>query len=74
MNLSMNPESAKEEESPGQLPNGTESQSTGLDKPRRARGAPPGSRNNLKHGLYAYKAMLDGDGLDQRTSLFKAFR
>ncbi len=25
-------------------------------------------------GLYAYKAMLNGNGLDQRTSLFKALR
>jgi hypothetical protein len=40
----------------------------------RARGAPPGNKNALVHGLHSYKAMLDGDGLDQRTSLFKALR
>jgi hypothetical protein len=41
---------------------------------RRGGGAPPGNKNNLVHGLYCYKAMLDGKGLDQRTSLFKALR
>jgi hypothetical protein len=41
---------------------------------KRAGGAPPGNKNNLVHGLYSYKAMLDGKGLDQRTSLFKALR
>jgi hypothetical protein len=40
----------------------------------RARGAPPGNKNALVHGLHSYKAMLNGDGLDQRTSLFKALR
>ena len=52
----------------------TEDQSTRSTKPRGAVGAPLGNRNGLKHGLYVYKAMLDGDGLDQRTSLFKALR
>src|SRR4030095_12267104 len=42
--------------------------------PRNAGGAPKGSKNHLKHGLYTYKAMLNGNGLDERTSLFKALR
>jgi hypothetical protein len=37
-------------------------------------GAPTGNRNAVKHGLYVYKAMLNGNGLDERTSLFKALR
>ena len=37
-------------------------------------GAPPGNKNALKHGLHSYRAMLNGDGLDERTSLFKALR
>jgi hypothetical protein len=36
--------------------------------------APKGNRYAVKHGLYMYKAMLNGDGLDERTSLFKALR
>jgi hypothetical protein len=39
--------------------------------------APPAPRGNkyaVKHGLYSYKAMLNGNGLDERTSLFKALR
>ena len=39
--------------------------------------APPAPRGNkyaVKHGLYTYKAMLNGNGLDERTSLFKALR
>jgi hypothetical protein len=39
--------------------------------------APPGPKGNkfaVKHGLYSYRAMLNGDGLDERTSLFKALR
>jgi hypothetical protein len=39
-----------------------------------AGGAPRGNKNAVKHGLYAYKAMLNGNGLDERTSLFKALR
>ncbi|MGB7946153.1 MAG: hypothetical protein WCH75_00595 [Candidatus Binatia bacterium] len=39
-----------------------------------ARSGPPGNKNSLQHGLYAYKAMLDGNGLDEKTSLFKALR
>ena len=41
---------------------------------RNAPGGPPGNTKALKHGLYAYKAMLNGNGLDERTSLFKALR
>lgn len=37
-------------------------------------GAPRGNKNAVKHNLYTYKAMLNGDGLDERTSLFKALR
>jgi hypothetical protein len=43
-------------------------------KPRNAGGAPKGSKNHLVHGFYTYKAMLNGNGLDERTSLFKALR
>src|SRR5438045_1436962 len=39
---------------------------------KQGRSGPPGNQNRLTHGLYTYKAMLDSDGLDQRTSLFKA--
>jgi hypothetical protein len=39
-----------------------------------AGGAPAGNRNAVKHGLHSYKAMIDGKGLDERTSLFKALR
>ena len=41
---------------------------------RNAPGGPPGNKKALKHGLYSYRAMLNGDGLDERTSLFKALR
>ena len=41
---------------------------------RNAPGGPPGNRYALKHGLHTYKAMLNGNGLDERTSLFKALR
>jgi len=37
-----------------------------------ARSGPPGNKNAVKHGLYVYKAMLNGDGLDKRTSLYRA--
>lgn len=37
-------------------------------------GAPRGNKNALKHGFWTYKAMLNGDGLDERTSLFRALR
>ena len=39
-----------------------------------APGGPTGNKKALKHGLYSYRAMLNGDGLDERTSLFKALR
>jgi len=41
---------------------------------KRGGGAPKGNRNAVKHNLYSYKAMLDGNGIDERTSLFKALR
>jgi hypothetical protein len=45
------------------------------NKPERnVGGAPKGSRNHLTHGLYAYKHMIDRDGLDKRSSLYKALR
>jgi hypothetical protein len=37
-------------------------------------GAPFGNKNALRHGLHHYKAMLDGDGLDQRSGLYRALR
>jgi len=40
----------------------------------RAGGAPPRNKNAVKHSLYAYQAMLNGKGLDERTFLFKAMR
>jgi hypothetical protein len=43
-------------------------------KGRFAPGGPAGNKKALKHGLYAYQAMLNGKGLDERTSLFKAMR
>src|SRR5215510_8741438 len=41
---------------------------------KKAAGGPPGNKKAVKHGMYSYKAMLDGNGLDERTSLFKALR
>jgi hypothetical protein len=41
---------------------------------RNAPGGPPGNKKAVKHGLYSYKAMLEGKGLDERTSLFRALR
>ena len=52
----------------------TPSQSKNRGHGQRARSGPPGNKNALVHGLHSYKAMLNGDGLDQRTSLFKALR
>src|SRR5262245_31877051 len=49
-------------------------ESTEIIKTHRARGGPPGNKKAVKHGLHSYKAMLNGDGLDERTSLFKALR
>src|SRR6266508_3092235 len=40
----------------------------------KAAGAPFGNKNALKHGLHHYQTMLDGDGLDQRSGLFRALR
>jgi len=37
-----------------------------------AGGAPLGNQNALRHGLYSLRAMLNGDGLDRRTSLYRA--
>jgi uncharacterized protein YjcR len=47
-----------------------------VSKSRRGQGggAPPGNKNAVKHGIHSYKAMLNGNGLDERTSLFKAHR
>ncbi len=39
-----------------------------------ARSGPPANRNGLRHGLYSLRAMLNGDGLDRRTSLYRALR
>lgn len=36
-------------------------------------GAPLANKNALKPGLHHYKAMLNGDGLDQGSGLFRAF-
>ena len=38
------------------------------------RSGPPGNKNSIRHGLYVYRALLKGDGLDQRTSLYRALR
>jgi hypothetical protein len=38
------------------------------------RSGPPHNKNSVRHGLYVYRALLQGDGLDQRTSLYKALR
>ena len=36
------------------------------------RGGPQGNKYALRHGLYSLRAMLNGDGLDMRTSLYRA--
>ncbi len=33
---------------------------------------PPGNKNAMQHGLCSLRAMLNGDGLDRRTSLYHA--
>lgn len=38
----------------------------------RGTSGPPGNENARKHGLYSLKRMLSGDGLDRRTSLYRA--
>ena len=53
------------------MDNGVNGTST---KTAKAAGAPKGSRNHWVHGLYYYKDLLNGDGLDQRSSLFRALR
>ncbi len=40
----------------------------------KGKSGPPGNKNALQHGLYSLKAMLNGDGLDRRTSLYRALR
>jgi len=47
---------------------------TRTGKRRFAPGGPSGNKKALKHGLYAYQAMLNGKGVDERTSPFKAMR
>lgn len=34
----------------------------------KARSSPPGTRNPMRHGLYSLKSLVDGDGLDKRSS------
>ncbi len=41
---------------------------------KRGRSGPPANKNAMRHGLYSLKAMLNGDGLDRRTSLYHALR
>ncbi len=36
------------------------------------RSGPPGNKNAMQHGLCSLRAMLNGDGLDRRTSLYHA--
>ncbi len=38
----------------------------------KARSGPPGNKNAIQHGLYSLREMLNGDGLDRRTSLYHA--
>src|SRR3990170_7071125 len=39
-----------------------------------SKGGPKGNSKAITHGLYSLRALLSGDGLDQRTSLYKALR
>ncbi len=39
---------------------------------KQGRSGPPGNKNAVRHGFYSLKAMLDGGGLDNRTSLSRA--
>ena len=41
---------------------------------KRGRSGPPGNKNGMTHGVNVLKAMLNGDGLDRRTSLYHALR
>jgi len=36
---------------------------------KQGRSGPPHNKNAVRHGYYSLKAMLDGGGLDKRTSL-----
>jgi hypothetical protein len=38
----------------------------------KGRSGPPGNKNAMVHGLTVYRAMLNGDDLDKRTSLYRA--
>lgn len=37
-------------------------------------GAPRGNKNAIIHGVYSYRAMLNGGRLDERSSLFRALK
>jgi hypothetical protein len=39
---------------------------------RRASGAPKGNKNAITHSFYFYRRLLSRDGLDKRTSLYRA--
>ena len=41
---------------------------------KKSTGAQPGNKNGIVHGLYSYRAMLNGGRLDERSSLFRALR
>src|SRR5262245_30888937 len=43
-------------------------------KPSSNGGAPKRNHNAVKHGLYAFKRVLDGDSIDRRSSLYKTLR
>src|SRR5262249_18633934 len=43
-------------------------------KPGSNGGAPKRNHNAVKHGLYAFRRVLNGKGIDERSSLFKALR
>jgi hypothetical protein len=38
------------------------------------RGGPVGNKKRLTHGLYSYKATLEGSTVDKRTSLYQAIK
>lgn len=40
----------------------------------KGRSGPLGNKNSVVHGLYSLRAMLNGDGLDRRSSIYKALR
>ncbi len=41
---------------------------------KQGRSGPPHNKNAVRHGYYSYKSMLNGQGLDRRTSLYIALR